>query len=61
MSILNMVFITIYKPDNLLLLLLDMKTIELPLAAGVGGVRDGGEGWGSAIEEIAVQVKEMEK
>lgn len=46
-----MVFITIYKPDNLLLLLLDVKTIEFPLAREKK----------SAIEETAVQVKEMEK
>lgn len=56
MSILNMVFITIYKPDNLLVLL-DVKTIELPLVRGKTKKRKKK----SAIEEIADQVKEMEK
>ena len=45
------IFIIIYEPDNLFLLLLDVKTTKLPLARGRK----------IAIEETVVQVKEMEK
>lgn len=53
MSILKMVLITIYKPDNSLMLLLEGKTTEQSCLQL--------EKKKSTIEEIAVQVKEIEE